>query len=403
MKIRQPLSLYLHIPFCISKCRYCDFLSAPSTDKERAAYTDLLCREIRQQAMRFTEKVRVDTVFFGGGTPSLLTPDEFGRIMDALWESFSIDSGAEISMEANPGTLTWENAVRFRQEGVNRLSLGVQSFDDKTLRFLGRIHTADEAREAFLLARSAGYRNISIDLMSALPGQTKEAFRRDLEAAADLSPEHLSVYSLIPEEGTPLGDAYLAAEGTGEPPAGFPALPDEDTDRAIYHFTKAYLEERGYERYEISNYAREGHVCRHNLGYWTDHDYLGFGRGAASRLFDLRLKNPEDPQEYDRYVRFLEREPGAPAYEAREVEKTPLTEAEQMEEYMFLGLRYIDGVSEAAFETRFQRQMQEVYGDVIRRHVGEGLLARKDGRIALTDCGLDVANRVMADFLLSVS
>ena len=379
---RGPVSLYLHFPFCERKCRYCDFLSGPACAEEREEYIDLLFREIRLRAPEVSGPV--DTIFIGGGTPSLMTPSQACRVMEAIFRSYSVMDDAEISMEVNPGTADAEKLRAYRFAGINRLSIGVQSFDDAELRLLGRIHTAGQARQIFQMARAAGFSNINLDLMSALPGQNIETWTRTLCEAVSLRPEHLSAYSLIIEEGTPFATMKL------------PDLPSEDEDREIYHFTKRFLSENGYRRYEISNYAREGYECRHNCGYWTGHEYLGLGLGASSDLGGERFRNPD---QIASYRTIIENEDTA----ALRCEKQKMTKEHRMEEFMFLGLRMTDGVSEREFEERFGLKLEDQFGKVVHRHISQGLIRRipKDGgRLALTEYGMDVANYVMSDYLL---
>ena len=379
---RGPVSLYLHFPFCERKCRYCDFLSGPARAEEREKYIDLLCREINLRASEASAPV--DTIFIGGGTPSLMTPAQASRVMEAVSASFSVMDNAEISMEVNPGTADLTKLRAYHSAGINRLSIGVQSFDDSELRLLGRIHTADQARQIYQMARDAGFRNINLDLMSALPGQNIETWSRTLREAAALQPEHLSAYSLIIEEGTPFAAMKL------------PDLPSEDEDREIYHFTGQYLAENGYKRYEISNYAREGYECRHNCGYWTGHQYLGLGLGASSDLGGERFRNPDQIETYRTLI-----ENGN--LSSLRCENHKMTQEDRMEEFMFLGLRMTDGVSEREFEERFGLGLQDQFGEVVRRHISQGLIRRipKDGgRLALTEYGMDVANYVMSDYLL---
>ena len=287
----DPLSLYLHIPFCVRKCRYCDFLSGPQDQETREAYVRSLIREIEEQSV-CPRGTCVDTVFFGGGTPSVLTGGQVAGIMEALKGFFSIREDAEISMEMNPGTADAEKLLAFKRAGINRLSMGVQSMRDDELRTLGRIHTADQARQIYQMARDAGFRNINLDLMSALPGQKISDWEKTLLQTVNLGPEHISAYSLIIEEGTPFSHMQL------------PQLPTEEEDRAMYHLTKDLLGEYGYRRYEISNYARAGYACRHNCGYWTGHEYLGLGLGASSYISGVwplmrRRSKKEIPHRFD--------------------------------------------------------------------------------------------------------
>ena len=385
------ISLYVHIPFCLRKCRYCDFLSAPQTDIDRERYVKALIREIKTQKDCPAGRP-VDTVFFGGGTPSVLSADQIGRIIDALREVFLILPDAEVSLETNPGTADFEKLSAFKEAGINRLSMGVQSMHDEELRLLGRIHTADQALEAFKTARAAGFDNINIDLMSALPGQTFDSWADSLRQAVEWRPEHISAYSLIIEPGTPFSALYDAGE--------LPPLPDEETDRKMYHYTREYLAQHGYGRYEISNYALKGRECRHNSGYWTGHPYLGFGIGAASYVNGARFSNITD---FETYSVEMEKA-GIPAeieqvYGKVRTEIHSLTEQEKMEEFMFLGLRMTAGVKTSDFASRFGKSLDEVYGDVIRRHLAQGLLQRTPEGFCLTERGIDVSNYVMADYL----
>ena len=385
------ISLYVHIPFCLRKCRYCDFLSAPQTDIDRERYVKALIREIKTQKDCPAGRP-VDTVFFGGGTPSVLSADQIGRIIDALREVFLILPDAEVSLETNPGTADFDKLSAFKKAGINRLSMGVQSMHDEELRLLGRIHTADQALEAFKTARAAGFDNINIDLMSALPGQTFDSWADSLRQAVEWRPEHISAYSLIIEPGTPFSALYEAGE--------LPPLPDEETDRKMYHYTREYLAQHGYGRYEISNYALKGRECRHNSGYWTGHPYLGFGIGAASYVNGARFSNIPD---FETYIVEMEKA-GIPAeieqvYEKVRTEIHSLTEQEKMEEFMFLGLRMTAGVKTSDFASRFGKSLDEVYGDVIRRHLAQGLLQRTPEGFCLTERGTDVSNYVMADYL----
>lgn len=433
--MREPVSLYLHIPFCIRKCNYCDFLSAPQPEEIRERYVRALLREIKAaaEALRPLTSGRPDknslpcisapkapggaspkseprtpvgTVFFGGGTPSLLTAGQLRRIMEALFDRFAVLPDAEISMEANPGTVDEDSLRRYREAGINRLSIGVQSLDDGELRLLGRIHTAKEAREAFFSARKAGFDNISLDLMSALPGQTFESWSGTLREAASWEPEHISAYSLIIEPGTPFARWFEEEDPSGR---GLPALPGEDEDRRMYHYTLQFLAERGYRRYEISNYARPGRECRHNIVYWTGRPYLGFGIGAASYMNGTRFSNISD---LGKYLDILEagdrgrRKPSAAAgprtgapVAALRTDVHILTEAERMEEFMFLGLRMTGGVRFRDFRERFGAELEEVYGGVLSRHLAGGVLERTPGGVRLTGRGLDISNYVLADYL----
>lgn len=379
----ENLSLYIHIPFCVRKCLYCDFLSFPVGEMDYVNhYVNLLCREIILRAPAY-KKYRVISVFFGGGTPSLLPAVELGRIMNAVRGSFAVAADAEITVECNPGTVTAEKLAYYITSGINRLSIGLQSADDEELARIGRIHDYQTFLTTYRLAREAGFHNINIDLMTALPGQTTGSYRRTLERVCGLSPEHISAYSLILEEGTPL---YVNQTDY--------TFPDEEEERELYYMTERVLSKAGYHRYEISNYAREGRECRHNKVYWKRGSYLGLGLGAASLIENVRWKNPEEMEAYRARVETADQEG------TTDKEVQILSRQEQMEEYMFLGLRLMEGVKETAFLRAFGVSVDAVYGDTVARLVEQGLLVRADGRLFLSPRGIDVSNVVFADFLL---
>ena len=380
---QKELELYIHIPFCVKKCSYCDFLSAPATEQTKEAYMAALFAEIGGRAKDYKDRI-VTSVFIGGGTPSLLSADTIRQLMEHIREGFRLAPDAEITMEVNPGTVTVEKLTAFYAAGINRLSIGMQSAQEQELKILGRIHDFDGFCQVYREAVEAGFTNINVDVMSGLPGQTLASYKDTLEKVLRLEPmpQHISAYSLIVEEGTP----FAAMADRGELP-----LPEEDTERAMYEETIEVLAGYGFHRYEISNYALDGYECRHNVGYWIRRDYLGFGIGAASLIDNVRFQNGRDLNAYL-----------AHPLACRE-EQQPLTTQEQMEETMFLGLRLIRGVSYPEFARCYGQTLEEVYGEVIARNVADGLLAvREDetGRhLMLTGRGLDVSNYVMAQFL----
>ncbi len=379
------LELYLHIPFCVRKCAYCDFLSAPAEREQQEVYLRALKREI--EAFPDKETYQVSSVFFGGGTPSILPAERIAELMELLYRKFRIGQDAEVTIECNPGTADAEKLRIYREAGINRLSLGLQSADDRELALLGRIHTWEDFLRTYEEAREAGFANLNVDLMSALPGQTLRSWERTLEQVLALAPEHVSAYSLIIEEGTPFYERYHEDAERRERGEQTRELPSEDEEREMYRLTEQMLLETGMRRYEISNYAIPGYECRHNIGYWTGVEYVGFGLGAASYLKFTRYRNPENMQAYL-----------AGDFSGREI--TPLSENERMEEFMFLGLRMTRGISEREFREKFGRTVEKVYGPVLRKHCADGLLRREGGRIALTARGMDLSNVVMADFLL---
>ncbi len=391
MMTNSELELYIHIPFCERKCLYCDFLSAPAPYAVMEQYVDKLIGEIAERGTHFKGR-HVPTVFFGGGTPSILTPELFCRIFDALRQAFEIDDDAEITVEVNPGTITEEKAAAYVNCGVNRISLGLQSADDHELRRLGRIHTYSEFLRSYQTVRMAGIENVNVDLISAIPGQSTDSWKKTLKKVLMLKPEHISAYSLIIEEDTPFYDQY-GPEAAGRPlREGWLPLPDEETDREMYHLTKEMMAEHGYERYEISNYSKPGKECRHNIGYWTGADYLGLGLGASSLILDCRFRNTEKLREY------LALDPGDASAAVRDFEE--LTKKDQIEEFMFLGLRMMKGPSGADFMRRFDDNLWNVYADVIPKLEARGLLEEDPPYLRLTDFGIDVSNQVFEQFLL---
>lgn len=390
---KKNLELYIHIPFCIRKCAYCDFLSFAAPERAYREYVDKLIEEIHGQSGNFAGYC-VTTVFVGGGTPSVLPAFLIEELFAVLYQCFDIAEDAEITLEANPGTLTMEKLEVYRQSGINRLSLGLQSADDQELRYLGRIHSYDDFLKSYQRARQAGFDNINVDLMSALPGQTVHSWKTTLRKVMMLRPEHISAYSLIIEEGTPFYGRYgQAIPESGESALwSLPNLPDEDTDREMYHLTREIMEAQGYGRYEISNYARPGYECRHNIGYWNGTEYLGLGLGASSYTFDFRYHNTADFKEYlslDLY------ESGSAARDIKE-----LSLEERMEEFMFLGLRMMQGVSGSEFLERFGQNMWNVYSTVLPKLQEQGLIEVNAPWVRLTELGIDVSNAVLCEFLL---
>ncbi|RGE10838.1 MULTISPECIES: radical SAM family heme chaperone HemW [Eubacteriales] len=373
------MELYLHMPFCVRKCAYCDFLSFPTDQETQNLYTRRLREDIDAMGKKYGD-IPVDTIFIGGGTPSVPDSALIVGIMEHVRKAFHVAEGAEISMEANPGTVTREKLTDYRRAGINRLSFGLQSANDRELKLLGRIHTWAEFLESFHLARECGFTNINIDLMSALPGQTRESWKDTLKRVTDLNPEHISAYSLIIEDGTPFGEKYGSEEGRK-------LLPDEDSEREMYHETKRFLRDCGYERYEISNYAKPGRACRHNIGYWTGLPYLGLGLGASSYMDGCRFAVNSDMKQY------LEEKPGM----FTDVEK--LTKKDMEEEFFYVGLRMTAGVSLPEFERRFGVSAKDVYPGLMETFVAEKAAVFQGDRFVLTDYGLDVSNYIMAQFL----
>lgn len=394
---KKELELYIHIPFCVKKCDYCDFLSFPADNRTQRRYVDAVQKEIIYYGALYPDR-KITTIFIGGGTPSWLDEEEIVRILHTVREAFAVEHDAEITIECNPGTATAHKLVRYREAGINRISIGLQSAHNEELALLGRIHTWEQFLKTYDLARKAGFSNINVDLMSALPGQTLETFSDTLKKVLALKPEHLSAYSLMIEEGTPFYERYREDEKHRE--AGEPTelLPDEEQEYAVTKLTQRVLMEAGYHWYEVSNFAKPGYECRHNIGYWKRADYLGIGIGAASLIDNVRYANVRDLEEYCKECESL--------WEELNIRKTlcsstePVTREEQMEEFMFLGLRMTEGVFRAEFEQYFGITIEAVYGDVLRQLQKEGLLMKQEGRICLTERGMDVNNYVVEQFML---
>lgn len=381
--MRRELELYIHIPFCVKKCAYCDFLSGPASNQQIEEYVQALIEEIRYYK-EFVKKYEVSTVFWGGGTPSLLTGEQMKALMEALGQTFFIRQNAEITMEANPGTVTVEKLLACQKAGINRISFGLQSVNNEELKMLGRIHTYEEFLESYEAARKAGFQNINVDLISAIPKQTVSSWEQTLQTIISLQPEHISAYSLIVEEGTTFAKLY------GEGCKLEHLLPTEEDERRMYERTEELLREAGYHRYEISNYAKEGYECQHNLGYWERKEYLGLGLGASSLIEETRFHNTDEMEEYLR-------DANNPILLRREQEK--LDRQEQMEEFVFLGLRKIRGIQEEKFAEMFGEDIWDCYGRNLERVIKEGLLEREEGVLRLTRKGIDVSNYVFYEIL----
>ena len=375
--MKKALELYLHIPFCIRKCEYCDFLSGPADERNRRTYLDALLRELAAVGPQ-AEDYEVTSVYIGGGTPSLLPGEWMEKLMAGVREGYCLAKDAEISMEANPGTLTKENLAGYRRAGINRLSLGCQSTDDAELKLLGRIHTWAQFQESFRMAREAGFTNLNVDLMSGLPGQHLASWEESLETIARMEPEHISAYSLIIEEGTPFAECELD-------------LPDEDTEYQMYEDTAGILAEYGYQQYEISNYAKDGYACRHNIGYWKRTEYLGLGLGASSLYGENRFSNTRDMQEYLGFSGNTERI-------RKDVLKLSLKD--QIEEFMYLGLRMTEGISEIDFEQNFGQKLENIYGSVLQKYKETGFLEKTGTNWRFTRKGIHVSNHILAELLL---
>jgi hypothetical protein len=382
---KKALELYIHIPFCSKKCYYCDFSSEVSGDVLQKSYVNQLVEEIRTQGKIYTDRY-ISTIFIGGGTPSILKGTWVSNIMSAIYESFVVAASAEISIECNPGTVSADKLRFYRQSGINRISLGLQSANDEELKALGRIHTFSDFLESFQLVREVGFTNVNVDLMSAIPNQTLDSWKETLRKVVRLKPEHISAYSLIIEEGTPFYKKYAKMENRKE-------LPDEDTERSMYYLTKEYLRANGYERYEISNYAKKGFECKHNIGYWTDVEYLGLGLGASSYVYNRRFHVERD---IHNYLKIRMKRDITPLYQ----EIVELDEKAMMEEFMFLGLRLTRGVDLEQFAEKFRQDPFKIFYEPIKKFVNMELLEYSEPYLRLTDKGFDFSNLVMSEMLL---
>lgn len=386
----KEMELYIHVPFCIKKCAYCDFLSAPAGEEERQRYVETMIKEIQGYRKKYQEYC-VTTIFVGGGTPSVLSGEQIKEVFNALRASFVIDTQAEITIEVNPGTVTEEKVEAWMQAGVNRISIGLQSVNDEELQMLGRMHTYKDFLNTYHLLRDKGFNNLNIDLISAIPGQTLESWKTTLSTVAELEPEHISAYSLIVEEGTPFYTIYGEGGADGNLESVVQPLPDEETERFIYEETEMILQKYGYDRYEISNYAKPGYACRHNEGYWRRVNYLGVGLGASSLIENQRFRNFST---YDAYMDAIQNQ----KLFHEEVESLSVTD--EMEEFMFLGLRMMSGISREEFQKKFGKKIETVYEKQIQQLKKDGLIEFVENRIRLTKRGIDISNYVFEQFLL---
>lgn len=454
MKNKNELGIYIHIPFCVHKCIYCDFLSSPADVHTRKQYVRALINEIyltregkcankliknvlqgdntsyedmEEQAVNgltsdyalydtvcmadyektiMQEDISgcvddiksenghiVTSIFIGGGTPSAIDAEDISDILDAVRKNYNVSDKAEITIECNPGTMDKKKAVIYRKAGINRISFGLQSTDNNELRMLGRIHTYEQFMESYKIAREAGFDNINIDLMSALPGQTMESFKAVLEKALSLGAEHISVYSLIVEEGTRLSDNIDS----------FPQIPSDDEDRQMYYMTKEMLSSYGYEQYEISNYAQKGYECKHNLKYWERCDYLGFGIGAASLYGGRRYTNISDIGRYmDVLAEITNALDKSYVNELLQIrtDMEELSKEDEMSEYMLLGLRKTKGIDITDFKEEFGTDIKDIFGEAIEDNIARGLLIHDGNCLYLSKRGIDISNTVMSDFIL---
>ncbi|GAA0078751.1 radical SAM family heme chaperone HemW [Clostridium sp. CTA-5] len=373
----KEISLYIHIPFCKQKCLYCDFPSYAGKEKLMSSYIDALNKEIIEKAKKYLIK----SIFIGGGTPSYLGVKELKSLLQTI-NKLNLKQNLEFTMECNPGTLDEEKLKTMKQYNVNRISMGLQSTKNSILKSIGRIHSFEEFENNYLLAREVGFKNINVDLMFGLPNQPLDDWKETLKEIIKLKPEHISAYSLIIEEGTCFYNLYNSNKLN---------LPIEDEERKMYSYTKKILSSNGYNQYEISNFSINNKECFHNKVYWKMEEYLGLGVSASSFIDKKRIKNLDD---IETYILNIENNKSVD----EEIHLNDIND--DMEEFMFMGLRMISGIEEEEFKKRFNQDIDKVYGDVINRNIKQELLIRNKGRIYLTSHGIEVSNCVMSQFIL---
>ncbi|MDR5586661.1 MULTISPECIES: radical SAM family heme chaperone HemW [Clostridium] len=373
----KEISLYIHIPFCKQKCLYCDFPSYSGKEKFISEYVNALNKEIRTKSSNY----KIKSIFIGGGTPSYLNEIELEKLLKCI-NTLRLEENLEFTMECNPGSLSEDKLKIMKKYNVNRISMGLQSTKSSLLKEIGRIHTLEEFENNYLLARKVGFTNINIDLMFGLPNQSVEDWRRTLEKIIEFNPEHISAYSLIIEEGTCFYNLYNKDKLN---------LPSEEEEREMYLLTKEFLKDNGYNQYEISNFAKDEKECYHNTVYWKLNEYLGLGASASSYIDGKRIKNIDD---IELYIKNINNNKNV----ENEIYKNNIND--NMEEFMFMGLRMISGIEESEFKERFKKDIDEVYGTIIDKNIKQELLVRNGGRIYLTSRGIEVSNSVMSDFII---
>lgn len=374
------LGLYIHVPFCAQKCYYCDFNSYKIKSNEKEAYLINIEKEMKFYKEEFKDKY-FDTVFFGGGTPSILKIDELRKLVNYMFENFNIKKDAEITIECNPGTINKEKLKAIKEMGINRLSIGLQATQNYHLKSIGRIHTYEEFEKNYYDAIDVGLTNINVDLMYALPNQKEEEWKETLDKIIKLNPSHISAYSLILEEGTKLYDMYENNEFN---------LLDEDTDIDMYEYTINTLKKYGYNQYEISNYAKKGKECKHNVIYWKCDNYLGLGPGASGYINDVRYSNIEDLNEYNNKIN----------QNIKPIsEENKLSEKDKIEEFIFMGLRMNEGINLEVFKERFKIDFYELYKDVLDKLLERELIKLDKFNLSLTQKGREISNSVFIEFI----
>lgn len=372
--MKKSLGIYIHVPFCVQKCGYCDFCSFPSVSEEtKSAYAGELSRRISESTSD-AEGYRVDTVYFGGGTPSLMSASDIERILGEIFRGFDVDGGAEITLECNPATADRTFFEDIRRMGVNRLSMGLQSASDCELRLLGRIHTVGDFIKTFKEARTAGFDNISADLMYGIPDQTMDSFKHSIDTLVALSPEHISAYGLMVEEGT---DFYYRRHSLN--------VADDDRQFEMYMLCTDRLARAGYEKYEISNFSLDGRQSRHNTRYWLGKEYLGFGVSAHSYFKDRRYGNSRDIEAFLRGEDITE-------------ESYLLDQADKLREYVMLRLRLAEGIDTVEYSKHAGKSFFEAF-PTVKRWISEGLMKESEERVAFTDRGFFVSNAILSEML----
>lgn len=379
-KIRGSVGIYVHIPFCVAKCNYCDFYSKPSGKNCVSDYVDALCKQIETESIFYKSRY-FDTVFVGGGTPSILPGECAKKLLETIKSSFNLTQGAEFSLESNPETITKEKLTLYKKHGVNRLSMGLQSADDEELKTLGRIHTYEKFEQSFLLARKCGFNNINVDIMYGLPGQTVDKFAKTVDRVCALSPEHISAYCLKIEEKT----YFFKVKDTLD-------IPNDDTEYDMYMSLCKQLKKYGYEQYEISNFSKVGHRCLHNMKYWRDEEYIGFGPSAHSFIDGLRYFYKSDTDEYVSAIK-----KGNMPQKITENKYAP-TKEDNADEYIMLGMRLADGIDAKIFKERFGIDFEE-YCVGIERFVKPGFIKKCDGVYAFSEKGFFVSNYILSEML----
>lgn len=374
------LGLYIHIPFCVTKCKYCDFNSFKIDLNEKIKYLNYLGEEMKLYKEEIKNR-EIDSVFVGGGTPSILNENEINILFEKIKENFNIKSNAEITMECNPGTLTLNKLKVMKKSGVNRLSIGLQAVQNHHLKYIGRIHTFEEFEKNYHDAKQMGFDNINIDLMYALPNQSREDWMESLEKVVKLNPTHISAYSLILEENTELFKMYERDEFN---------LLDENTDIEMYEYTIDYLKSHGYNQYEISNYAKEGYECKHNIVYWKCDNYLGLGPGASGYINNYRYSNICDIKKYNKCLE----------YNKKPIEeKNVLSKKDEMEEFIFMGLRMNEGINLDEFYEKFNVNFKHKYNNILDKLKNLNLIIEQNNNIALTQRGRELSNTVFIEFI----